>query len=134
MDYKGYVVFATSDSIANIAKDYLAANRIEKDSLMNTMHEKFGRNIKLERVVTGKGENAIVDNVAFDGERSEAPGRWVAWFGYDGRVIETPEEASDVRGQITNDYQQELEKKWVDSLRKKYKVKINKKAIKKLSK
>lgn len=131
--YKGYVVFATSDSIANIAKDYLASNKIEKDSLMNTMHEKFGRNIKLERVVTGKGENAIVDNVAFDGERPEAPGRWVAWFGYDGRVIETPEEASDVRGQITNDYQQELEKKWVDSLRKKYKVKINKKAIKRLS-
>lgn len=131
--YKGYVVFATSDSIANAAKDYLSANKIDNDSLINEMREKFGRHIKLERVVTGKGENAIVDNVAFNGERPEAPGRWVAWFGYDGHIIDAPEEASDVRGQITNDYQQELEKKWVDSLRKKYKVKINKKALKKLA-
>lgn len=131
--YKGYVVFATSDSIANAAKDYLSANKIDNDSLVNEMREKFGRHIKLERVVTGKGENAIVDNVAFNGERPEAPGRWVAWFGYDGHIIDAPEEASDVRGQITNDYQQELEKKWVDSLRKKYKVKINKKALKKLA-
>lgn len=130
--YKGYVIFATSDSVANAAKSYLAANKIENDSLMNRMRENFGRNIKVERVVTAKGDNGIVDHVAFNGEKPEAPGKWVAWFGHDGRVIDTPEEASDVRGLITTDYQQELEQQWVDTLKKKYKVKINKGILKKI--
>ncbi len=130
--YKGYVVFATSDSIAGAAKDYLASTKIENDSLVNRLRDNFGRHIKIERVVTAKGENAIVDNVAFNGERPEAPGKWTAWFAYNGRIIDTPEEAADVRGAITGDYQQELEQNWVNSLRKKYKVKINKKALKKI--
>ncbi|MDE6122617.1 MAG: peptidylprolyl isomerase, partial [Duncaniella dubosii] len=75
-----------------------------------------------------------VDNVAFNGERPEAPGKWVAWFSYDGRVINAPEEVADVRGAVTSDYQYELEQKWVSSLRKKYKVKINKGALKKIGK
>lgn len=130
--YKGYVVFATSDSIAGAARDYLASAKIENDSLVSRLRDNFGRHIKIERVVTAKGENAIVDNVAFNGERPEAPGKWTAWFAYNGRVIDTPEEATDVRGAITGDYQQELEQNWVNSLRKKYKVKINKKALKKI--
>lgn len=130
--YKGYVIFATNDSIAGEAQKYLAANQVENDSLVSVMRANYGRNIKIEKVVTGKGENAIVDNVAFNGERPEAPGRWTAWFGYTGRVIDTPEEANDVRGAVASDYQQQLESEWIKDLRKKYKIKLNKKALKAL--
>lgn len=130
--YKGYVVFATSDSVADAAQAYLASADVEGDALVGGMRERFGRDIKVEKVVTAKGDNAIVDNVAFNGERPEAPGKWTKWFGYKGRVIDSPEEAADVRGAVANDYQQELERAWVDSLRKKYKVKINKKALDRL--
>ncbi|MCM1076580.1 MAG: peptidylprolyl isomerase [Bacteroides sp.] len=130
--YKGYVVFATSDSIAEAAKSYLAANSVENDSLINRMHDNFGRNVKIERVVTGKGDNGIVDNIAFNGSKPDAPGKWVAWFAYNGRVIDSPEEVSDVRGSVTSDYQQELEQNWVNGLRKKYDVKINKGVLKKI--
>ncbi len=130
--YKGYVIFATNDSIAGEAQKYLAANQVENDSLVSVMRANYGRNIKIEKVVTGKGENAIVDNVAFNGERPEAPGRWTAWFGYAGRVIDAPEEANDVRGTVASDYQQLLESEWIKALRKKYKVKLNKKALKAL--
>lgn len=131
--YKGYVVFATSDSIANAARNYLSSNTIESDSLITRLRENFGRDIKIERVVTGRGDNAIVDNVAFNGERPEAPGKWISWFSYKGRIIDVPEEVADVKGTVTGDYQQELEQEWVASLRKKYDVKINHKAIKKLN-
>lgn len=130
--YKGYVVFATNDSIAGEAQKYLAANQVENDSLVSTLRANYGRHIKVEKVVTGKGENAIVDNLAFNGPRPEAPGKWTAWFGYAGRVIDTPEEANDVRGAVASDYQQQLESDWVKGLRKKYKVKLNKKALKAL--
>ena len=130
--YKGYVIFATNDSIAGEAQKYLAANQVENDSLVSVMRANYGRNIKIEKVVTGDGENAIVDNVAFNSERPEAPGRWTAWFGYAGRVIDAPEEANDVRGAVASDYQQQLESEWIKDLRKKYKIKLNKKALKAL--
>ncbi len=130
--YKGYVIFTRNDSIAGEAQKYLAANKVENDSLVSVMRANYGRSIKIEKVVTGKGENAIVDNVAFNGERPEAPGKWTAWFGYAGRVIDAPEEANDVRGTVASDYQQLLESEWIKALRKKYKVKLNKKALKAL--
>lgn len=128
--YKGYVIFATSDSVANAAQNYLADAKLDNDSLIARLRDKFDHDIKVERVVTAQGENAIVDNVAFNGSRPEAPGRWEAWFAYEGRVIDAPEEASDVKGAVTSDYQQELERNWVNTLHKKYKVKINRKALK----
>lgn len=132
--YKGYIVFATNDSVAGAARRYLASREIEKDSLVKTLRKEFGRTVKIERVIAAKGDNAIVDNVAFNGEQAAAPGNWKAWFGYKGRIIDAPEEAADVRGAVSADFQQELERRWIESLHKKYPVKINKKAIKKLKK
>ena len=60
-------------------------------------------------------------------------GKWTAWFPYDWKVIDTPEEASDVKAAVSSDLQQQLEAEWVKELRSKYKVKLNKKALKKLS-
>ncbi|MCM1519982.1 MAG: peptidyl-prolyl cis-trans isomerase [Lachnoclostridium sp.] len=130
--YKGYVIFATSDSIATAAEAYLKANKVDNDSLSSVMRKEFGRNIKIEKVVAGQGENAILDNVAFGGEKPGPVGRWTSWFAYDGRIISAPEEASDIKGVVTADYQQQLEKDWVTALHKKYPVKLIKKEIKKL--
>ena len=58
--------------------------------------------------------------------------KWVAYFEFEGKIIDQPEEAGDVRGQVTADYQNELEKEWVAQLKEKYKVKINKKVLKKI--
>ena len=42
-----------------------------------------------------------------------------------GKVIKSPQEYTDERGKVTTDYQDYLEKLWVESLRKKYPVEIN---------
>ena len=77
---KGYVVFATSDSVASEAKGYLASASIATDSLAHAMNERFGRDVKVERVLTAKGDNAIIDQIAFGGEKAQPVGKWVAWF------------------------------------------------------
>ena len=41
----------------------------------------------------------------------------------------TPEVYTDVKGKVTADYQQYLEAQWVESLRKKYKIEINKEVL-----
>jgi peptidyl-prolyl cis-trans isomerase SurA len=40
-----------------------------------------------------------------------------------------PEEYSDVRGLVTADYQEFLEKEWIATLRTKYPVKVNQKVL-----
>ena len=47
-----------------------------------------------------------------------------------GEVIDAPQSYKDVKGQVTADYQKWLEGTWVKSLRKKYKVKIDKNVLK----
>lgn len=130
--YKGYVIFATSDSVATEARGFLAANKVENDSLSTTLRGKFGADIKVERVLTAQGDNAIIDQIAFGGEKADPVGKWTNWFPYGHRVITAPEEVADVKAALVADLQQSLESQWVDSLHKTYKVKINKKALKNL--
>ena len=45
-----------------------------------------------------------------------------------------PEEYEDVKGLVTADYQEELEKAWVATLRKKYPVQVNQEVVKTVNK
>ena len=46
-----------------------------------------------------------------------------------GQLISAPESYKDVKGAVQNDYQKYLEERWVKALRKKYKVKVDKKVL-----
>ncbi len=128
--YKGYVVFATSDSIMNQARNFLNKNNISPDSLSTELRKEFGKSVKIEKVIAAKGENAITDYLGFGGIKPETKGKWSHYFPYRDKLIEAPEEAADVRGAVTGDYQTELEEKWVSELKKKYPAKIKKKVLK----
>ena len=49
-----------------------------------------------------------------------------------GKIIAAPQEYMDVRGQVTNDYQDQLEKQWIEALREKYPVIINEEVLESL--
>lgn len=128
--YKGFVVFATSDSVMNLAKEHLAANNIPSDSLAMELRRAFGKDVKIEKVIAAKGENEITDFLGFGGPKPAGKGKWNFYFPYRDKVLEAPEEAADVRGAVTGDYQTLLEEQWVAALKKKYPVKIKKKVLK----
>lgn len=130
--YKGYVVSAINDSLASAAANYVTTNNIPTDSLVRKLRTEFGNDVKIERALAAKGENPVIDYVAFHGFRPSPIGRWSAFRPVLGKVIEQPEEASDVRGAVSVDYQKELETKWIEELRNKYPVKINNKVLKKV--
>ncbi len=129
--FKGYVISATSDSVASEIQGFLAKNPINKDMLSVSLEDRFGADVKVEHILAAKGENKIIDNIAFGGAEVSPEGKWVAWFPYAYKIIDVPEEASDVKSVLVSDLQQQLEADWVKSLRSKYKVKINRKAIRK---
>lgn len=132
--YKGFVIFTSNDSIMNEAQKFLEGKELAIDSVASTLRQQFGRkDIRIERVIAAKGENPIVDYIAFGGAKPEnQKNKWQYYFGYMGKQLTSPEEAADVRGQVTSDYQAKLEKEWIESLRVKYPVKINEKELNKL--
>lgn len=130
--YKAFIVFATSDSTMSKAKEYAESlGTPDPATFARMMTDKFGRDIKVERVIAAKGENPITDFLGF-GQPKPASGnsRWNFYFPVAGKVIDAPEDAADVKGAVTNDYQSELEREWLDRIHKKYKVKVNKKVLK----
>ncbi len=135
--FKSYVIFTTNDSILNAAVAYAdSLTTAGTDNFARELRKRFGRDIKIERVIAAKGENAITDYLAFGGEKPEAEStsKWQSYAAYQGRILDAPEEAADVRGAAVTDYQALLDREWVKQLRKRYKVKVDKKVFEKLLK
>ena len=126
--FKGLIVYSVNDSIENAVKNYMKS--LGGDTLATALHKKFRRDIRIERHLTAKGENKFVDELIFDGPKAEKDKKYSKYFVLEGKVIDQPEEAADVRGQVTTDYQNQLETNWIKELKSKYKVKINKKVLK----
>lgn len=129
--YKAYVVFATSDSIMNAAREFLNSSDIPSDSLTTALRKQFGKDIKLEKVIAAQGENNITDYLGFGAPKPEPKGKWAWYFPYRDKVLDAPEEAADVRGAVTGDYQNLLEEQWIQELKQKYPAKVNNKVLKK---
>ncbi len=127
--YKGMMVFTPNDSVENAVKAYIAETTIEPSKLSDELKAKFGRDVKVEKVIAAHGDNAIVDAAAFGDPKPEPTGRWTNYFAWGGNILEAPEEASDVRGLVTTDYQAQLEQEWVASLRERYPYKVNTKVL-----
>ncbi len=131
--YKGYVLLAMNDSVANVAREITTANPdMPLADLSKLLKESVGNKVRIEKVLAKQGDNAVVDYAAFGGPKPAAHSRWSEFFIFGGKYIDQPEEVSDVRGTVSADWQQALEKEWVKTLREKYPVHINKKALKKI--
>lgn len=131
--FKSYIFFTPNDSTLNEVLEYAkTVNTAVPADFMTELRNHFGRNLKIERVIAAKGENAITDYLGFGGPKptDENKTRWKHYAAFNGRIINAPEEAADVRGAAVTDYQQALEDKWVKDLHKKYKVTIDRKVFK----
>ena len=124
--FKGIVVLCKNDSIAKEAEIMLkdlkydeAATTLNK--ALNTGSERI---IKVKKGLFAEGDNGVVDYYIF-GAKPYIDETFPVSFAK-GRVLKKgPESYTDVKGQVTSDYQQKLERDWVKYLTKKYKVEIN---------
>ncbi len=128
---KGILVQAANDSVAGLIRARM--DQLGNDTVISVIRKEFPRQAKLDRVLAKKGDNTMVDYLMFGGPEVEpSDTRYTVYFMYQPRIIEAPEEAADVRGKVTNDYQNQLEAEWKEDLIKKYPVKVNKKELKKI--
>ncbi len=134
--FKGFIIMTKNDSTLNAARVYTdslttAGTQLSPSEFVKNIRQHFGRDIKVERVIAGKGDNAITDFLAFGAPKPEDnPSGWNFYYTYSGKIIEQPEEAADVRSQVTTDFQNMLEKQWIADLRAKYPVTIDQNVLK----
>lgn len=128
---KGYLVQALNDSVAAEVRALMDAT--PTDSLVAKVRKQYAKVATIDHISVAKGDNAMVDYLVFDGPKAQPKMmNYTAMFMYGTRVIEQPEEAGDVRGQVTTDYQNALMDEWIETLKAKYPVVINQKALKKV--
>ena len=125
--FKGIILSATTDSIMKEVKIMIPT--LGADTLTNTLHRTFGSKIKMERMTVAKGENPLADYLMFNGPKPKNK-KYHEYMVLEGGLQAQPQEVADVRGQVTSDYQDVLEQKWIEELKAKYPVTVNKKVLK----
>ena len=90
--------------------------------------------IRVEKGIFKKGDNALVDREVFGVDTIAKPMKDYPHTAVYGKVLKAPKELSDVRALVVADYQDYLEKQWVDELRKQFAVKVNDDVLKTVNK
>jgi peptidyl-prolyl cis-trans isomerase SurA len=130
--FRGAVVQANSVENLDMIKEILAGQQFEnyKTAIEEKLPKDSARTVRVEVGIFAEGDNAWVDSKVFGkGEGGKLRHGFVVAETL-GEVIDAPQTYKDVKGLVTADYQKFLEEKWVKSLRKKYKVKIDKEVLK----
>lgn len=128
---KGFLIQASNDSVASEIRKRLA--NVPESEVVATVRKEFTGDAKIERILVSEGVNPMVDNIMFGAPAAKPQiAKYTTYFLHSGRVLDSPEELNDVKGQVITDYQMQLESEWEEWLKRTYPVKINKKEIKKV--
>ena len=130
--YRGAVIQANSPENLETVKKILDGQSFEnyKSVIEANLPKDSVHTVRVEVGIFAIGDNAWVDKMVFGQGDGGKLRRGFVTVETVGTVIEEPETYKDVKGLVTADYQKYLEEKWVKSLRKKYKVKIDKSVLK----
>ncbi|MEA3445986.1 MAG: peptidylprolyl isomerase [Bacteroidota bacterium] len=101
---------------------------------LSKLNEKYKGNLKLnvDEDLFSKKDNSLIDNVAWEKNMIIKNGEKGAQTIIVVRNIRQPEPKTlkEARGLVTADYQNYLEKQWINELRAKYKVEVNQEVLK----
>lgn len=124
--FRGIVVHAKNDSVMALVKQMVPTIKDQNEwatSLAKEFNNDSVRQVRIERGVFKKGDNAYVDHAHFGGPEKHM-GNYPSTAVF-GKMLTKPEVYTDVKGQVISDYQSVCEERWVKELKKKYKVEID---------
>ena len=116
-----------NEEIATKVRERMS-NKIIQNDILDEINRDSQLNLKIESTVYSKGDNKIVDAIEWKSGLSENihTENTVVFVDIKEVIQPQPKTLSEAKGQITSDYQNFLEKEWIESLKAKYKVEINK--------
>ena len=130
--YKGFVVRCKDEATAKSLKKTI--KKMNPDSVANYIRTQVNNDsvtfASVERGLWKQGENGYVDLTEFKVPNAEITiNEELPITIVIGKMLKKPETYTDVRGTITADYQNHLEKLWIETLRNKYPVVINQEVL-----
>ena len=123
-------VKAVKNCVKNLPFDQWA------EALRTTFNPDTIIRIRVEKGLFKAGDNATVDRLVFKtkGTGSASEPSWAGDYPIDAvygkKLKKYPEDYTDVKNKVVEDYQEMLEKEWVASLRQRYPVEINEAVLK----
>ena len=130
--YRGFVVKCKDEATAKRLNKEI--KRMNPDSVVNYVRTKVNNDsitfATIERGLWKQGENSHVDLTQFKQTNTQIEvNEKLPIVITIGKKLKKPETYIDVRGTITADYQNHLEKLWIENLRNKYTVEINQEVL-----
>ncbi len=123
--YRGLVVHCTSEDVLKKVKKMV--KKQPQEEWVKVIRSAFNSDSLVQvRMIRGPftlGKNAYADYYAFgEGERPDSVAKFPVTAAIGKLQKKGPDTYEDVRGEVTADYQSQLEKMWVSELRKRYSV------------
>ena len=135
--FKGMAYHVKQQSDVKAVADCVKKLKFEdwNEALRKTFNNDSIIRIRVEKGLFKKGDNKLIDREVF--KVTDAKVDSVKGYPIDatfGKLLKKPEEYTDVRGLVTADLQDYLEKQWVAELRKKYTFSVNEEVLKTVNK
>ncbi len=129
--YKGWIIQAKDNQTRTSVETLLDQKEVEKQELTDVFNTKTENNIQITDVAAEKGENPIVDYFIWSGPKPVGFDETTTFV--HGKIARNEQKTlKEAWGLYSSDFQEQVEKEWIDSLKKKYPVKINKKVLNKI--
>ncbi|MDR3653591.1 MAG: peptidylprolyl isomerase [Paludibacter sp.] len=134
--FKGHVILCKDKATFNAAKAIVKKAEVDSiDKYLRTRLNDSIQYVKVEKGLYVQGENKVVDNQIFKTKDLYVPSKDYPYYFVVGKLLKNkPEDYTDVRGLVTADYQEFLEKEWIKELRAKYPVKVDQNVLKTVKK
>lgn len=124
--WSGSIYYCKNNDVYRKVKKEINKRRFGRRVTNNDLLEKFNKETEVLKIETGlfnKGENNIIDEMVWEKSSNENENLLILIKGEEVKPAIKP--FNEAKGLVISDYQEYLEKKWVEKLRSKYNIQIN---------
>lgn len=129
--FKGWVIESANLEIRSRIEKMLDEKEYSKQELEDVFNTKTENNVQFRSVASEKGDDPIVDYFIWSGPKPAGLNETTTFV--HGKIVPNEQKVlNDAWGLYSSDLQEQIEKEWINSLRQKYPIKINKKVLNKI--
>jgi peptidyl-prolyl cis-trans isomerase SurA len=130
--FNGLYVKTKSSEAAEYCKQLIDQGITDAEQLIKMCNENKGFTITAIEGKWEKGDHQVIDYYIFDGEKPESLNPELEFVHGQLKEAGAFKTLNEARGQYISDYQNYLEDKWIEKLKDQYRIKVNKRALKKV--